>query len=589
MPEVTPDQILAGLDGEQQLAATAVRGPVCIIAGAGTGKTRTVTHRIAYACLTGATTPQQVLAVTHSQKAAGELRARLRTLGVGDVTARTFHAAALRQLRYFWTAAGHTGELKLTDNRYALVRRALEQLAAESAKQAGTAKVTAVTKELVFDTAAEIGWAKSQQLTPGRYTGAASKAGRSVSCGLDSVAAAYRVYEKMKSKAGVLDFEDVLRLTAEMIEQNAVVAAQVRATYTYFVVDEYQDTDPLQQRLLDAWLGDRNDICVVGDPRQAIYSFKGADPKLIHSFTRRYPTAVVVRLVRDYRSTPQVVDVANRLSAAKASDALVGQRPDGSAPFLGPQPDDAAEERWIVQRIRHLLTRGLPASEIAVLYRFNAQSARLEQALTSAGVPYTVADTERFFARPEVLTVLRRFGAAARAEPGEIGVYLLRLALEEAGWVRDAPPAGAGAARDRWEALAALLGLVEAMPDGETLAARYLLAELRLMAAEQHSPGQATVTLSTIHKAKGLEWDAVFVARCVEGSLPSSYATTPAQLAEERRLLYVAATRARRWLHLSWSVKRDNGWKATPSRFLAELGRAGAPDPGSVTRRKRSV
>jgi DNA helicase-2/ATP-dependent DNA helicase PcrA len=532
--------ILAGLDEEQQAAVLAPPGPVAIIAGAGTGKTRAITHRIAYRCAEEGLDPKSVLAVTHSTKAAGELRDRTQQLGVGNVYARTFHSAAMRMLAHFWSSTGRPGSLALLDNKYALVRAAGERILGQT------------TTDLVFDLSSEIGWAKSQLLTPRRYSTAALKAGRSLPKDAHDIAEVFKAYEVEKERTGRLDFEDLLTVTAELIESNEQVAKAVRSTYSCFVVDEYQDTDPAQQKFLDALLGGRDDICVVGDPRQSIYQFKGADPKILAEFEKRYNGATIVRLVRDYRSTPEVVDLANRLIPVAASEQLVGQQPAGPIPQIVAVADESSEEHHIVRQIRRLIAAGTEPKEIAILYRFNSQSARLEAALTGASIPYNVSDTERFFERPEIRQPLIAFGKLARQTPQMPGMEILWKVLGEAGFDETAPPPGAGAARSRWEAVAALTEMLGQIPGIDDYDAEWLLNEVNRRAVEAHTPSAGGVTLSTLHKAKGLEYDAVFLVALIEGSLPSAYAKTDDQLDEERRLFYVGITRARRELFISW-------------------------------------
>ncbi|HWE66513.1 MAG TPA: ATP-dependent helicase [Acidimicrobiales bacterium] len=555
--------VLAGLDDEQRAAVLAPPGPLAIIAGAGTGKTRTITHRLAYRCLEGGLDPRSVLAVTHSTKAAGELRDRTHRLGVGQVEARTFHSAALRMLSQHWPATGRDGSLLLLDSKYPLVRNAAERLFGE----AGT--------DAVFDLASEIGWAKSRLVTPEQYPAAVLETERVVPREATEIAQVFAGYEAEKERVGRIDFEDLLTITAGLIHHDAAVAAQLRASFTCFVVDEYQDTDPAQQQLLDALLGDGTDICVVGDPNQSIYQFKGAEPSILGEFTTRHRGARVIHLVRDYRSTPEVVALANRLVAARPADALVGQQPSGPGPRIGAAQNEAGEERQVMRQIAALLAAGTPLREIAVLYRFNSQSARFEAALTGAGIAYNVADNERFFERPEIRQPLLTFGRAARAQPEAPGLELLGRVLAEAGFDQAAPPSGAGAARSRWEAVAALLEMLGQLPGADQLAAAPLLAEVNRRASESHTPTQGGVTLSTLHKAKGLEFDAVFCVALIEGSLPSAYAKSPEQLAEERRLFYVGITRARTHLFISWAKERPGPrgqtWTGRPSRFLDDV------------------
>lgn len=571
------DDVLAALDPEQQQVVRAVRGPVCVLAGAGTGKTRAITHRIAYAVHTGAVAPGHVLAVTFTARAAGELRARLHTLGVGGVQALTFHAAARRQLAHFWPRVAGAPLPRIADTKAPLL-----------AEAAARCRVDADRVEL-RDLAGEVEWAKVTETAPDRYAAAAGAAGRTPPRDPATVARVYAAYEEVKAQRGLVDFEDVLLLAVGLLADRTDVVAEVRDRYRWFTVDEYQDVNPLQQRLLDLWRGDREDVCVVGDPGQTIYTFTGATPDFLLDFPRRHPGAVVVRLVRDYRSTPQVVDLANRVLAGGGPPApgrpapleLLAQRPPGPAPVLQEYPDEPAEAAGVAARVRGLLAAGTPASEVAVLFRTNGQSQLVEQALGEAGVPYLVRGGERFFDRPEVRQALLLLRGGVRT-PAD-GVPLpeqVAAALSGAGW-RPAPPAGSGAVRERWESLAALVRLAEELAAATPgLGLRELVAELDQRAAAQHPPTVQGVTLASLHAAKGLEWDAVFLVGLVEGFLPISYAQTPEQVAEERRLLYVGVTRARQRLFLSWSAARSPGGRAgrRPSRFLDEL-LAGRPGP----------
>jgi DNA helicase-2/ATP-dependent DNA helicase PcrA len=566
-----PASVLAGLDPDQQEVARAVRGPVCVLAGAGTGKTRAITARIAYGVRSGVFPPTSVLAVTFTARAAGEMRERLRRLGVGGVQARTFHAAALRQLGYFWPRAVGGRLPRLVESKARLVATA----ASGTGLRPGQGEVR--------DLAAEIEWAKVSLAAPDDYERAVARAGRVPPRPPAEVAAVYAAYERAKHGAGVLDFEDLLLLTAAILEDRRDVAREVRERYRHFVVDEYQDVNPLQQRLLTAWLGDRDDLCVVGDPNQTIYSFTGASAAYLLGFRERYPHATLLRLVRDYRSTPQVVALANRVIGARPTDpALVAQRPAGPSPTLIEYADEDAEAAAVAERCRSLLTERVPASEIAVLFRTNGQSETYEQALAAANVPYLLRGGERFFDRPEVREAVLLLRGAARGGGDEPLADAVRHGLAAAGW-SSSPPAGAGVARARWESLAALVRLADDQPVGTTLAD--FVAELAERAAAQHAPTVQGVTLASLHAAKGLEWDAVFLVGLVEGILPISYAATPEQVAEERRLLYVGATRARTHLALSWSRARAAGGRGgrSPSRFLTGLF-AGPGTAGSATR-----
>ncbi|HEY3715735.1 MAG TPA: UvrD-helicase domain-containing protein [Jatrophihabitantaceae bacterium] len=557
--------VLEGLDPEQRAAASAVRGPVCILAGAGTGKTRAITHRIAYAVRSEAVPAGQLLAVTFTARAAGQLRDRLRRLGAQGVQARTFHAAALRQLSYFAPRVLGGAMPDVLDNPIRMVGNA-----------AARARLRVHRTEL-RDLASEIDWAKAVLATPEDYPKRAAEAARQPPMDPATVAEVYDGYEKAKRRAGQVDFADLLLIMAGAIEQYRDVAEEVRSRYRHFVVDEYQDVSPLQQRLLDAWLGGRDDVCVVGDANQTIYSFAGATPRHLLEFRARYPEAVEIRLHRDYRSTPQVVDLANKLIPGRIT--LTGQRPDGPAPTFAEYDDEPAEAAAAAARCRAMIDGGLPAAEIAVLFRINAQSEVYEQALSEAGVPYVLRGGERFFDRPEIREARLLLRGAARADTTEQSLAeAVRGVLASVGWHPDEPPPG-GAARERWESLAALVSLADDLATADPAThLPELVAELDQRASAQHAPTVQGVTLASLHSAKGLEWDAVFLVGLTDTTIPIQHATTDEQLAEERRLLYVGITRARERLALSWALARSPGQRRgrRPSRFLDGLRPAGA-------------
>ncbi|RZS87190.1 Rep family ATP-dependent DNA helicase [Motilibacter rhizosphaerae] len=571
------DAILDGLDPEQRQVAEALHGPLVVLAGAGTGKTRAITSRIAYAVASGTWSPQSVLAVTFTSRAAGEMRTRLRALGAEGVQARTFHSAALRQLQFFWPRAVG-GELpQLAPYKAPLVAEAAGRLRLPTERTA------------VRDYAAEVEWAKVTQVHPDDYAAAVARAGRTPPAGLDAAATTrlLTAYEEVKQARGAIDFEDVLVLLVGLLAEDRSVADTVRRQYSRFVVDEFQDVSPLQHSLLDLWLGDREDLCVVGDPSQTIYSFTGATPDYLLGFRRRFPSATEVRLVRDYRSTPQVVAVANGLLERAPGPRgqrleLLAQRPSGPAVRYQEHADEAAEADWVASEAKRLVAAGTPASQIAVLFRTNAQSEAYEQALADAGIPYVLRGGERFFERREVREAHLLLRGAARSGSGDDPAgEAARAVLSSTGWSAEAPSTS-GAVRERWESLAALVRLADELPatrPGATLSD--LVLELDERAAAQHAPVVDGVTLASLHAAKGLEWDAVFLVGVVEGLLPISFAETPEAVEEERRLLYVGVTRARTALSLSWSRARGR----RPSRFLdglrpaeagAARGRAGA-------------
>jgi DNA helicase-2/ATP-dependent DNA helicase PcrA len=572
-PPRLPDLAEDALDPEQLAAVRAPRGPVCVLAGAGTGKTRTITHRIAHLAGTGQVAPGQVLAVTFTTRAAGELRTRLRAIGVDGVQARTFHAAALRQLRYFWPRVVGDAPWQVVEHKLRLVAQAA------GAAGAGT------DVETLRDLAAEIEWAKATLVGPADYPAGAASAHRDPPCSAELVAGVYAGYERAKTAARQLDFDDLLLHTAAALEEHPEVATEFRDRYRCFVVDEYQDVTPLQQRVLAAWLGGRDDLTVVGDANQTIYSFTGASPEFLLDFPRRYPHAVLVRLERDYRSTPQVVSCANRLldqaagGSAAARLRLTGQRAAGPPPSFREYDDEPAEAAAVAGKIKDLVEDGTPAGEIAVLFRVNAQSQAYEQALSSVGVGYQVRGGQRYFERPEVRQAVHALRAATHrpdrdpgAAPPAALVPAVRAVLAANGMPAEPPPGGVQ--RQRWEALRELVGLAEelvAVAADTSLAA--FVAELDTRAQAQHPPAARGVTMASLHAAKGLEWDAVFLVGLADGTLPIQHAQdNHAAIEEERRLLYVGVTRARRLLYLSWALARAPGGRPRrPSRFLRSI------------------
>ncbi len=575
MPRLDPDALLADLDAEQRDAVLATRGPVAILAGAGSGKTRVISRRTAYAIATGVVGPEQVLVVTFTDKAAGEMAERLRGLGLPGVTVRTFHAQARSQLRHFWPDR-HDGDPlpEILDSKLPVVGRLARQLP-------GHYRFTPAK-----DLADEIEWAKAHRVRPSAYEAAADAAGREPPIPSDLFVRVYGDYERAKARAGRIDFDDLLLETVALLESDEAAAGLVRARKSWFSVDEYQDTSPLGQRLLELWVGERRDLCVVGDEDQTIYTFAGATSSFLTTFAQRWPGAREVALVRNYRSTPQVLALANRLLAGDGrAKRLVATRPDGPEPAIVRHATAQAEldalVAWTVARIR----AGTPPAEVAVLVRVNAQLVPLEAALTRAGIAYQVRGVP-FYERPEVhgaLAALRRLaGATGRAAR----LRGLELAAEVAArWRRDVGLEDEAAAarergdeaRERQASLDTLLAIVEAAVAADPTAdAAAVLAELEARAAAERSGSSDGVNLLTYHRAKGLEWDAVALPSLEEGLLPIRAAgEDAAALAEERRLLYVGITRAREHLLLSWSETRPGRGggegRRRPSRFLAGL------------------
>ena len=578
-----PEAVLAALDPEQREVALATRGPICVLAGAGTGKTRAIAHRIAYGVRIGVVNPGHVLAVTFTTRAAGELRGRLRQLagaaggGMEQVQARTFHAAALRQLIHFWPRTVGGRPPAVLDSKMSL----LTEIARELRVGVGLPELR--------DIAGEVEWAKVTQVRPGDYPAAALAAGRNPPLDAEATARVYDAYEKLRRERHLVDFESVLELTAAILADHPLAAAEVADRYRYFVVDEFQDVNPLQKLLLDTWTAGRDDVCVVGDPHQTIYSFTGATPAYLTGFTATFPRATVVRLVRNYRSTPQVVALANRLSGAipdrrrrsqrdvplPGGAPLVAQRAAGPEPEFAGHEDEVAEAEAVATRAAELVASGVLASEMAVLVRVNVQTERFEQALAQAGVPFQVRGTERFFGRAEVRQAMGmlRAAAAAPATAAAPAAAEVRHVLSGIG-LTEKPPPGRGSARERWESLAALARLADdfcAITPGAGLAE--VVAGLAHRAAIELPPAPDGVTLASLHAAKGLEWDVVFLPGLTEGNLPIVHAQTGAAVAEERRLLYVGVTRARERVYLSWALARSPGGRPsrTPSRFLDGL------------------
>ena len=571
------ERILQGLNDEQRRAVQTTTGPAAIIAGAGSGKTRVVSHRTAYAVATGVVPESQVLLVTFTEKAAGEMAARVRSLGLGRVMARTFHSAALAQLRYFWPSRHDGVELpEVLADKWRIVAPLARSLP-------GGYRFTP-TKDLID----EIEWAKSRRITPQTYLVRAI--GRTPPTTPDLFVRLFRDYERAKERRGLIDFDDILALTVQLLETDEEAAFAVRSRYSWFTVDEYQDTTPLQARLLELWLGERRDICVVGDEDQTIYTFAGATPEHLTGFERRYPGAVVLPLLTNYRSSPQVLALANDLLASTGSaKKLVATQADGPEPTVRAYGSAAEEEAATVARVKALIAEGVAADEMAVLVRLNAQTAGFEEAFAREGVPYQLRG-KRFFERREVQAAIR----ALERVPGDIEREELMAAIRRAwnlqlGFDPDEEPEGREG-RERHATLSTLLTIVSQLVLSADGADRDdLVASLAERANREQADDAGGVELLTLHRAKGLEWDTVFIPMLEEGSLPVSQAGDDEDaLAEERRLLYVGITRARRHLALSWARQRlstkGSAQSKRPSRFLSALGLSGpaiAPTPAS--------
>jgi DNA helicase-2/ATP-dependent DNA helicase PcrA len=537
---VTP--ILDGLNPEQRRAAETLRGPVCILAGAGSGKTTTITRRIANQIATRTYAPTEILAVTFTEKAAGELRSRLRALGVAAVPARTFHAAALAQLSAL--AAEPPGTV--------LPSKALPL------RQIANSLPKPFRFRPAGDLATEIEWAKNRRVAPSRYLDSLGRHEPPIPA--DLMARVFREYERRKSAAGRADFEDLLELAIRMYEESPQALERFRRRYHAFTVDEYQDVNLLQQTLLERWLGDRDDLCVVGDDYQSIYGFTGASPEHLLAVPLRFPHAVVVRLEENYRSTPQVLELANRLVPflGGAEKALRPVRADGPEPSFRTFFDIEAEAAAVAATARELHEQqGVPWEEIAILYRTNARSEDFEQELAAAQVPFQVR-SGAFLERPAARRVL---AVLARA-PGEPVRATVEAVVEREGSVGEVPAGLGEQETTRQEDFRRLLALAREFDRPERTVQDFVADLHERFRTDGSGRG---VQLLTYHRAKGLEFDAVFLPRLEEKELPIRQARTPDDVAEERRLLYVGLTRAKRYLFLSKT-------NAVASRFLDELG-----------------
>lgn len=529
--------ILAALDEEQVAAAQSLSGPTCIIAGAGSGKTRTISHRIALGIAKGIFTPNRVLALTYTNRAAAELRLRLRQLGAGGVQVRTFHSAALSMLQYFWPQLTGERAPKLLTSKYRLL--------AEIAEAENLRLEESVIREL----ASEIEWRKYSMVSPSAY----EKLERSIA-GLSAakVLDLCTKYEESKLAKKLIDWEDVLVLCLGMLESEPRILAHVQAQYRFFTVDEYQDISPLQQALLEVWLGDRAEICVVGDPRQTIYSFSGAASHFLTGFESKYPGAAVINLNRNYRSSSEIVELANRVLLAEPLESQIGQRGEVKQKEF---QNEHEEIDWISNQVAQLLQSGVKAKEIAILTRMNFQLESFERKLSELGIAIQVRGTGKFFQKPEVLHASAAIRALSLKTDREPLFIELSNILSSMGWVSKSQE------NEKWEALNWFIEVLEEL--GENTELDEYLRELDERQRSLHEPIRNAVTLATVHSAKGLEWDAVFLPTLNEGNFPIHHAETESALEEERRLFYVAVTRAKTKLTLSSHANKQK------SKFLA--------------------
>lgn len=543
--ECVHDEALAALDGDQWIVATSFDRPVVVIAGAGSGKTRAVTHRIAHAVHSGIYTPARTLAVTFTTRAASDLKVRLAKLGVPGVAARTIHAAALRQCQFFWPKVYHTDFPPVVENSFALVARAANQVLARAE--------TSVVRDLLT----ELSWAKSSNIAPDQYADLGAHR-QVISTTPAQVAAVLASYEKLKSAAGVVDFCDIVLCAAHLMSNYPEVAATIRDGYRHFVVDEYQDISALSHRLIELWVDDRDDFCVVGDPRQTIHSYAGADASHLKQLAQR-DNVTVVALERNYRSTPEICAFGN--AVMRQDHGLRATRTHGSQPEVFEANSDVEEAQEIARRFTDAHAAGIPWREMAVLYRINSQSAQVETALTQAGIPYTVRDSKPFYERPEIQRALKIIAHSAKSSLTDVSIFLAEV-MQASGWVPD-PPSSTGAQRAAWESLEALRRMLLA----ETFSSpQEVAAWLDQRSQWEASPDAEAVTLASMHASKGLEWALVAVIGVRESLVPFSLSVTEEAVEEERRLLYVAVTRAKDRLIVTWP-KNASG-HSSPSRFI---------------------
>ena len=534
------ERIFAGLNPEQKRAVEAVRGSVCILAGAGSGKTTTITRRIAYQVASGAFEASAILAVTFTDKAASELRARLAALGVQPVAARTFHSAALAQLR---ALAPDPPERILPSKAFLL-------------RSIGNSLPRPFRFRPAGDLATEIEWAKNRRLTPETYLAALD--GREPPLPAGMMQQVFAEYERRKSEQRAADFEDLLELAIRLLDEDEAACGRVRSRYRAFTVDEYQDVNLLQEALLERWLGAREEICVVGDDYQSIYGFTGASPDHLLSLPARFPSATIIRLESNYRSTPQILGLANRLvpRLGGAKKVLRAARGDGPEPVVRACGTAEEEAGLFVGWVRRLHEEGVPHEEMAVLCRTNARLADFEVTLHEARIPVQGA---ALLARQAARMLIRRLAAHPSTR---VGAAVRRVA-EELGWQPHLPDRRLGERElTRQQDLARLVALAREFDDGKRTTTEFLAdLERRFGSAGGEREG---VHLLTLHGAKGLEFEAVFIPRVEQGELPIKLARAEAEVAVERRLFYVAMTRAKRHLKITW-IRR-------PSRFLDELG-----------------
>ena len=537
------DPILDGLNQEQTTAVQAVRGPVCILAGAGSGKTTTITRRIANQIATGAFDVNSILALTFTDRAAGEMRARLEVLGIPNVRARTFHSAALAQLRHF--SQEPLGQI--LPSKVMPLRQIANTLPPPYKFRPAA------------DLATEIEWAKNRRVTPDRY--AASLGSHEPPIPVDLMTKVFKRYEDGKRERNMIDFEDLLELTIQLFQSEGWVTEEFAARYGAFTVDEYQDVNLLQETLLREWVGERDDLCVVGDDYQSIYGFTGATPDYLLEMPQRYTGTKVIRLETNYRSTPEVLEVANRLvpNLGGAEKVLVAARDSGPEPSLRQFSTPAGELSALIEKVKDLHGQGLAYEEMAILYRVNFRSEDYEEVLAAEAIPYQVADGA-FLSRA---TGRQMLAALKRSRTSDVAAEVRKIAVR-AGYISEPPDDLGDQEITRQNDLARFIKLAEEFDDGTKTAADFVTDIEKRFAGGGQGRG---VNLLTLHRAKGLEFEAVFMPRVEEHELPFRRSRTHEAIAEERRLFYVGLTRAKTHLAVSWV--QDGKRKA--SKFIKEL------------------
>lgn len=552
------ESVLASLDEWQREAAMALTGPVAILAGAGSGKTRTITHRIAYGVATGTYDPELVLAVTFTRKAAGEMQARLRNLNVRGVRTQTFHAAALSQLRHYWPQAVQTDMPRVLAGKSSLISQALDSVGVRH------------DPELVLDIATEIEWRKVTLRSLEDYEAALPERVLPPQMTPDQVLRVLDQYETLKIERRMIDFEDVLTLMTGMMQAEPAVAQEIRRRARFFTVDEFQDVSPLQFALLQEWLGQRNDVCVVGDPSQTIYSFTGASSEYLIRFGSEFAGAQEFRLEQNYRSTPQIISIANHVIQGRPGAlTLVPVRESG--PAISPVAwfvNETREAQEVAADIRRRIQNGTPAGSMAILTRTTSSHDFFRKHLAVEGVATRIQGEMGGFDYAQVLKVMALLRASALASSQVSAKIEVDRSFEEAGW-RATPPDSI-AERGEWYAMEALHRYVHAeLENQRTL--KEITEELRRRKNVGDELPVNLVTVSTVHSAKGLEWPNVYITGLGDGVFPIHYAETEAELAEERRLFYVALTRAETDLRLSGYGSRGHE-RVQASPFIREAG-----------------